>query len=302
MHTTVELNQKGGVGKSGLAAGSSGALIERGRKVLAIDLDPQGHLTTEALGLREAPSGPDAVNLANALTGDYQGPVRDLLVLHSTHPSGGELWVLPTTLDMFLVVRSLYSRVKKMEERLHWLLEALVEEVAAAAGERPFDHAVVDCPPSLDILTDNALAAADAVVIPVEPDRTSIRALRLLLAQIRAVEKELRIPERRLLGLVPSRYRRPLAGIDKYVMGELEALAARGLPIIARLPLAAKVKEAWLKGVPVTIYAPDAPISEQYRRVGLVLDIAAGLADVEELRALPELPFEGNLQEEVITS
>jgi chromosome partitioning protein len=242
--------------------------------------------------LDEAPSGPSEANLANAMAGDYTGPVRDLLILHSTHPSGGELWVLPTTLDMFLLVRTLYSRVKKMEERLSWLLEALNAELAAA-GERPFDHAVVDCPPSLDVMTDNALAAADGVIIPVEPDRTSIRALRLLLAQIDSVEREMRISKRRLLGLAPSRYRRPLSGIDKYVMGELEALADAGLPIVARLAMATKVKEAWLEGVPITIFAPDAPISGQYRRVAAVLDIAAGLADISELERYPALPYEG---------
>lgn len=294
MYKVAALQQKGGVGKSALAAGASGALIERGRKVLAVDLDPQGHLTTEALGLDEAPTGPDEANLANALTGDYKGPIRDLLVKHSEHESGGELWVLPTTLDMFLVVRQLYARVKKMEERLALLLEELNNELRAR-GERPFDEAVIDCPPSLDVLTDNALAAADGIIIPVEPERTSIRALRLLLGQISAVEEELRLSTRDLLGLVPSRYRRPLAGIDKHVMGEFEALRESGLHIIARLPLATKVKEAWLHGVPVSIDAPDVPISGQYRRIAAVIDIYAGLADVEDLDKYPAWPNEGTV-------
>lgn len=294
MRKTAWLTQKGGVGKSAGTAGTAGALVERGRRVLVVDGDPQGHLTTEALGLDDSASGRldnggAAPNLANALTGDYSGPVRDLLVKHSTHDSGGELVVLPTSIDMFLVTRSLYSGARAMEWRLSRLLDDLHSELGP--DERP-DHVLIDCPPSLDVLTDNALVAADGLVIPVQPDRTSRRALRLLLTQITAMEQELRLSPRDLHGLMLSVFRRPLSDLDRYMVGELERMEEQdaGLAILAHFPLMVRVKEAWFSGQPLPLYAPRHELADQYRRVAVKLDVAAGLASPEEWQSLPALP------------
>lgn len=284
-HVTAALNQKGGVGKTGLTAGTGGALRERGRRVLLIDLDPQGHLTTEALGLDEV--DPDGPNLADALVGDYGGPVEDLIAHHSEGPDGGKLDVIPTSLSMFLVVRKLYSG-RAPEARLARLLERL------PAGS--YDHIIIDCPPSLDILTDTALVAADGVVIPVQPNNTSIRALRLLTHQVAQLEDELRLSRRELYGLIPGVYRRPLSGIARYKMGQLEEYGhpedpgVPPLPIIAHLPLAAVVEEAWLSGQTVVDYKPSAPIAEAYRRIATRLDVAAGLSPDSAWTDLPALP------------
>lgn len=282
---TAVLNQKGGVGKTGLTVGVAGALAARGRRVLTLDLDPQGHLTTEALGMEEiAPTEP---NLADALTGDFSGALTDLIVNHSTHSSGGRIDVLPTSVAMFLVVKKLYlGRAKE------WALARLLEQLPPGL----YDHILVDCPPALDILTDNALVASEGVLIPVQPARTSLRALRLLLDQVGVLEQEMRIPPRRLYGLVPSLYRRPLPGIGQYVMGQLEALADPGdtdsdpLPMLAHLPLATVVEEAWLQGLPVPEYAPGSPQARAYERVAIRLDIAAALEEPAAWKALDELP------------
>ncbi len=292
MRTTAWLNQKGGVGKSAGVAGTAGALMERGRRVLAVDMDPQGHLTTEALRLTEAPSSTDgetAANLANRLTDDYTGPARDLLVQHSTHASGGELWVIPTSLDMFLLVKRLYSTVRAAEYRLARFFEDLAGELDA---DEQFDHVLVDCPPELGITTDNALAASDGLLIPVQPERTSIRALRLLLLQIAAMEHELRLAKRDVHGLVASVFRRPLADLDRYIMSELERLEEENpsLAVRAHLALTVKVREAWMYGTPVPQYAPRHEISDQYRRIAVLLDVAAGLVDQTEWDTLPALP------------
>lgn len=277
-HKTAVLNQKGGVGKTGLTAGAGGALAERGRRVLLIDLDPQGHLTAEALRMKEAdPEGP---NVADALTGDYTGPVQDLIVHRPQHPSGGQLDLIPTCVNMFLVVKTLYSRARAPEFRLERLLEQL------PVGS--YDHVLIDCPPSLDVLTDNALVAASGVVIPVQPNNTSLRALRLLITQLGVLEAELRLPQRELYGLVPGIYRRPLSGIAKHKMKQLERYSTvedaeiPPLPILAHLPLAAVVEEAWLSGETITDYQPEAPIADAYRRIAVRLDVAAGLASWDE--------------------
>lgn len=283
-HITAVLNQKGGVGKTGLTVGTGGALTERGRRVLLIDLDPQGHLTAEALRMDEA--DPDTPNLASALIGEFTGPVEDLIVERVPHASGGQLDVIPTSVAMFLVVRQLYHG-RAPEFRLARLLERLTQHT--------YHHVLIDCPPSLDILTDNALVAANGLVIPVQPNNTSLRALRLLIEQLAVVEEELQLPRRQLHGLVPGIYRRPLSGIARYKMQQLEKYGApddpqdEPLPILAHLPLAAVVEEAWLSGQPLTDYKPNSPIADAYRRIAVRLDVAAGLAAQQDWDRLPLL-------------
>lgn len=283
-HITAILNQKGGVGKTGLTAGAGGALAELGRRVLLIDLDPQGHLTTEALRLDEVE--PDQPNLAAALTGRFTGAIEDIIRQGTEHASGGVVDIVPTSAAMFLVVRELYHS-RAPESRLARVLERLDPD--------SYDHVLIDCPPSLDILTDTALVAADGLVIPVQPNNTSIRALRLLIEQLAVVEEELQLPRRELYGLVPGIYRRPLSGIARYKMAQLEEYGrpedpnVPPIPILAHLPLAAVVEEAWLSGQTVVDYKPNAPIADAYRRIALRLDIAAGLSPVEDWAKLPTL-------------
>ncbi|WP_281172117.1 ParA family protein [Amycolatopsis benzoatilytica] len=113
------LNQKGGVGKTGLTVGTGGALAERGRRVLLVDLDPQGHLTAEALRMEEA--DPDQPNLASALVGEHTGPIEELIHQREPHPSGGQLDIIPTSVAMFLVVRQLYhGRAPSSDWRVSW--------------------------------------------------------------------------------------------------------------------------------------------------------------------------------------
>jgi chromosome partitioning protein len=297
-HKTAVLNQKGGVGKTGLTAGTAGALAERGRRVLLVDLDPQGHLTAEALRMEEA--DPALPNLASALVGEHAGPIEDLILHRNPHPSGGQIDLIPTSVEMFLVVRNLYSRARAPEFRLERILERL------ATGS--YDHVLIDCPPSLDVLTDNALVAASGLVIPVQPNNTSLRALRLLITQLAVLEEELRLPRRELYGLVPGIYRRPLSGIAKFKMEQLEQYARPedpdipALPILAHLPLTAAVEEAWLSGETLIDYRPTAPIADAYRRIAVRLDLAAGLASTEEWDQLPPLESLSSDPDPVTTS
>jgi chromosome partitioning protein len=283
-HKTAVLNQKGGVGKTGLTVGTGGALAERGRRVLLVDLDPQGHLTAEALRMEEA--DPELPNLASALVGDYGGPVEELIRHRPPHVSGGQLDIIPTSVAMFLLVRTLYNG-RAPEFRLARLLQRL--------PEGSYDHVLIDCPPSLDVLTDNALVAADGLIIPVQPNNTSLRALKLLIEQLTQIENELELPPRELYGLVPGIYRRPLSALARYKMEQLERYAVPQdpadppLPILAHLPLAAVVEEAWFAGETLVDFRPNAAIAKAYRRIALRLDVAAGLASEEEWMRLPPL-------------
>lgn len=257
---TACTNQKGGVGKTATTINLAGALAASGKHVLVVDLDPQGHLT-DGLKLPEIPSGDGQANLFRTLIGEYTGSVADLIVSHSQ--PAGRLDAIPNALEMFNAVREL-DKLRAREHRLQKLL---------ASVDGIYDHVLLDCPPSLDILTDNALAAAHGVVIPVQAEDSSLKALRLLLPQIASVDADLRDVPLKLHGLVVNLLRRPVTKIAESVLAEFAKL--QGLPVLGTLPLSVTVTEAWRYGRTVEDYAPGSEHAETYRTLAKVLDGAA---------------------------
>lgn len=257
MQITSVVNQKGGVGKTALSVGAAAALAERGRRVLLIDLDPQGHATTEMLGLPEAAEqGP---TLARALTKTWKGPVEDLIVTHprSNLGPGGALDVIPTSPGMFDLIRRLDGF------RVPGLQLARVIQFAN------YDHVLIDCPPALDVLTNNALAATHGILVPVQPDRTSIRALRLLNDQLAYVQEAVGREPIPYFGVVPGLYRRPMS---TYATRALEELQSFGYPVLAHVPLGVVMNEAAARGMPVTTFAPETKQAVAFREIAEVLD------------------------------
>lgn len=257
MQITSVVNQKGGVGKTALSVGAAAALAERGRRVLLIDLDPQGHATTELLGLPEVP--PQAPSLAKALTKMWKGPIEELVVPHrrSNVGRGGALDVVPTSPGMFDLIRRLDQfRVPG------WQLARVIQFAN-------YDHIIIDCPPALDVLTNNALAATHGILVPVQPDRTSIRALRLLHDQLSYVEQTVRRPPIIYYGLVPSLYRRPMS---TYAMAALNDLHGFGYPVLAHVPLGVVMNEAASRGIPVTTFAPETVQAVAFHQIADTLD------------------------------
>lgn len=260
--TTAVVNQKGGVGKTATSVNVAGALAQDGRRVLLVDLDPQGHLTA-ALKIPAPESGP---NLASALTAEWTGPAAELVVTHSS-PGGGRLDVIPHSLGMFGVGPAL-DRMRAKEGRLARVLGDL-------GGS--YDHVLIDCPPALDVLTDNALMAADGVLIPVQAEDSSLRALELLMEQIEAIEDALRTTPLVLHGMVVSMLERGRGGIARSTIGRsvIEALEALPLPILGTVPRGVPITEAWRFGRTVTDYAPESEHAQAYRDLAKALDEAA---------------------------
>jgi chromosome partitioning protein len=166
-------NQKGGVGKTTIAINVSGALNRRGHDVLFVDLDPQGN-ATEGLGLEDEYEA-DPPTLFDALTDhEVRQDVDEMIVAHE------EMDVLPSNIDMTSVEPEL-TMAMRGRERLGKVLEAL---------NRNYDVILIDCPPYLGNLTDNALIAAENVLIPALAESTSKRALEILFDQIEVLEAE----------------------------------------------------------------------------------------------------------------
>jgi chromosome partitioning protein len=257
MQITSVVNQKGGVGKTSLSVGAAAALAEHGKRVLLIDLDPQGHATTEMLGMAEVPS--HLPSMAKALTKMWKGPVEELVVPHtrSNIGRGGAFDVIPTSPGMFDLIRRLDQfRVPG------WQLARVIQFAN-------YDHVIIDCPPALDVLTNNAIAASNGILVPVQPDRTSIRALRLLHDQIQYVEQTVNRSPITYFGIVPGLYRRP---ISHYAMAALNDLHTFDIPVLNHLPLGVVMNEAAARGIPVTTYAPETVQAESFRQIAATLD------------------------------
>lgn len=164
-------NQKGGAGKTTTSINVSGALNQLGNDILLVDLDPQGH-ATEGVGLEDEYLK-DVTSLFDVLPDlDRRTEINDLV--HS-HP---EFDVIPSHENMINAEDAL-SGVPNRENRLQMALDELHTE---------YDYVIVDCPPNLGVLTDNALLATGNILIPAQAKSTSIRALEILFKQVRALE------------------------------------------------------------------------------------------------------------------
>ena len=180
-------NQKGGVGKTTVAISVAGAFADRGRRVLFVDLDPQGN-ATEGLGLQDEYEAPPP-SLFDALTDhEARSNVDDLIVEHP------EMDVLPSNIDMTSIEPELTTTMRGRER-----LGRVLDEVSL-----DYDVVLIDCPPYLGNLTDNALLAAEHVLIPALAESTSKRALEILFDQIQVLEAEYDVTIRDL-GVVANR-------------------------------------------------------------------------------------------------
>jgi chromosome partitioning protein len=166
-------NQKGGVGKTTTAVNIAAALALQGLKVLVIDLDPQGNAST-ALGIEHRPGTPSSYEV---LIGEI--PVQDAL---QRSPHNERLYCVPATIDLAGAEIELVSMVAR-EGRLRTALAEL--------KQHDFDYVFIDCPPSLGLLTINALVAAPEVLIPIQCEYYALEGVGQLLRNIEMVKSHL---------------------------------------------------------------------------------------------------------------
>jgi chromosome partitioning protein len=192
MRSIAVANQKGGVGKTTTSVNLAAALARAGRRVCLVDLDPQAHATLHA----------------GVLPGSYAVSAYDVLVAGqplaaATVPAGENLWVVPSHIDLSAVEMALTGRNGR-EGILRQRIEA-DPRCMGAAGVEPFDFMVIDCPPSLGLLSLNAMAAVDEVLLPLQPHFLALHGLSKLLETIELVAEHVN-PRLRLLGVVLCMY------------------------------------------------------------------------------------------------
>jgi len=169
-------NQKGGVGKTTTTVNIAAAIAEFGGRVLVIDLDPQGNAST-ALGV---PHSADTPSIYDVLIDDF--PIADVI---QPSPESENLFCAPSTIHLAGAEIELVSQVAR-EHRLKTALDAFL-----GAQERPFDFILIDCPPSLGLLTINAFTAADEVFLPIQAEYYALEGLSQLLGNIKMIQKHL---------------------------------------------------------------------------------------------------------------
>ncbi len=184
------VNQKGGVGKTTTAVNSGGYLAEAGRKVLVIDLDPQANATV-GLGV-EVQAGQPTL---------YEVMIGQATIHEAVRPTGIEgLSVVPSTPDLAGGAIELMDQPHR-----EYRLRRAIKEVDAE-----YDFVLIDCPPSLGLLTVNGLAAAHKLLIPVQCEFYSMEALQQLLQTVTLVRKHLN-PHLQVLGAVLTMYDRRIS-------------------------------------------------------------------------------------------
>ena len=226
-------NQKGGVGKTTTCVNMAAYLARAGRKVLLVDLDPQGNATT-GLGFSK---GSLKKSVYNVIIDDEE--VKENIL--PTELEG--LLILPSNIDLAGAEVSLVY--KKNRDKV---LRAALEKVKA-----DFDYILIDCPPSLGLLTINALAAADSAIIPIQSEYYALEGLSQLMNTISLVRQHLN-KSLKVEGVVLTMYD-GRSIISKQIAAEIKKYFSKKLYEIV-IPRNVRLSEAPSHGKPIVLHDP----------------------------------------------
>jgi len=276
MRTIAVLNQKGGVGKTTTVANTAAALAAEGCRVVVIDLDPQAHLTIH-LGIEPQ----------NIESGSYGVLIKEAKFEQEIMLVRPNLWLLPANINLVGAESELVSVVGR---------ETVLREAIKTIGDK-FDYAFIDCPPSLGLLTLNALAAVSEILIPLQPHFLSLQGFGKLLQTVDLVGRRIN-PSLKVKGILLCMFD-SRASLSNEVKADIEGFLdntrgtnsawaeARLLPVYIRRNI--KLAEAPSYGKTIFEYEQNCHGAEDYKKVALYLqDMEYGFKN-QDLSKLDEV-------------
>ena len=273
MRSIAVANQKGGVGKTTTSVNLAVGLARAGRRVCLVDLDPQAHAT---LHVGVAP-GSHPLSAYDVLVGGQ--PLAAACVA-----AGENLCVVPSHIDLSAVEVSLTAKAGR-EAILKSRIEADPRCTGSAAAGENFDYMVIDCPPSLGLLSLNAMAAVDEVLLPLQPHFLALHGLSKLLETIELVAEHVN-PGLKLLGVVLCMYEagtRLANEVGRDVQEFFTASAehhpawAGARVFEAKIRRNIRLAEAPSFGQSIFDYAPESNGAEDYAALAAEVDQAAAV-------------------------
>ena len=248
-------NQKGGVGKTTTTINLGATLAEVGRRVLAIDFDPQGALSA-GLGVNTH----DVTTVYDLLLGTQRDVAAAIL------PTGIEnLDIIPANIDLSAAEINLVNEVAR---------EQILARVIRQVADR-YDVVLIDCQPSLGLLTVNALTAAHGVLIPLETEYFALRGVALLVETIDKVRDRLN-PAIKLDGILATMYDARTLHSREVLERVVEAFGPQVLETVIHRTV--KFPDASVAAAPITTFAGDHHAADQYRQLARELIVRGAVA------------------------
>jgi chromosome partitioning protein len=242
MRTIAIANQKGGVGKTPVSVNLSVGLALAGRLVLLVDMDPQGNASDAVLGYDAELKG----SVYNLLM-ESKVSVNDVVI--PTYQDG--LHILPSDIELSGAEVELISAIGGQTRLANKLYKSKI----------PYDYIIFDTPPNLGMLTINALAAVNEVIIPVSPSSKALKGITLLESTIERVRENLNRPELHISGVVCTRYGRHNVSRDVVEIVR-ERFGEKTFQTVLRESV--KVEEADSRSQSIFTHAPSSSVAQDF--------------------------------------
>lgn len=242
-------NQKGGVGKTTTSVNLSACLAQKNKKVLLVDIDPQGNATS-GLGVEVHNSKSVYDVIINEI--DIKSTIKSTMLK--------TLQVCPANIDLAGAEVELVSMVSR-ETRLKDALETIKDE---------YDYIIIDCPPSLGLITLNAFTASDSVLVPIQCEYYALEGLGQLINTIKLVQKHLN-KSLEIEGVVLTMYD-SRTNLSSQVAHEVEKYFGNKV-FQTIIPRNIRLSEAPSHGLPISLYDKDSKGSETYKKLAKELII-----------------------------
>ncbi len=236
-------NQKGGVGKTTTAVNLSACIAQNGYRVLLIDVDPQGNATS-GLGVEAT----DEKSVYDVLVDDVEikETVNNTVIK--------KLDVCPANIDLAGAEIELVSMVSR-ETRLKYAIEGIKDN---------YDYIIIDCPPSLGLITLNSFTASDSILVPIQCEYYALEGLGQLMNTVKLVQRHLN-PNLSIEGVVLTMFD-PRTSLSKQVAEEVEKyFGSKVFQTI--IPRNIRLSEAPSHGLPITLYDPDSKGADTYKKL-----------------------------------